>query len=1263
MLTKTRCMFGAFKKFFMEPMAARAVARSFENKVKRWAQLASLALLLICVAAGVIWTWSFVSAQADTPQPAPADAAGGAVHEVRTLLTNEWGVSHPAGLSYSLARQQIVLLEKQASPEQRVGSLHNGEERLVVISPFEDLIASATLSATVDSAMNIAYDDGVNQLLLLDDQQGDLLRVGILADGSLNVAATTRQSVSHLGLTDPVGMEVDAVGRQLWILDGATSEVARVRLDGELTLLDKMGLSHLGASTLRGLAIHPLSTHLFTVDPVQGVLHEVSAEGQSVHTFALAALTLIDSRGLAFGPSTDLTDDPHHFHLFVADSNLPDAPPTALAANTSAQPSASSTDADPVFGRVLELQLDMGDVPQMLVVHANSSSDDSEETVASGATTVDSSDLELGETSNGGQIVGVRFEAVTLPANAEVRSAFIKFTADETGEAPTSLQIQGEIANMAAPFAEPNSDISRRLRTNTSVAWPDVPVWLLSGEAHYTPNLAPILQEIMTRPGWVNGNPVAFMITGSGQRTAHAYDGNPMRAPQLLIEYTIAQATPTPPSTTPGEAAPTATATPQTLRFAVIGDYGSNNTNEARVAALVDSWNPDHLLTTGDNNYPDGSANPIDESVGQFYSHYIGNYVGAYGAGSPLNRFWPTLGNHDWETLNCDESGCHGAYFDYFTLPNNERYYDLDLGLVHLFALDSEGEEPDGRKADSIQAAWLRDRLTSSSACHKLVYFHRAPYSSGKHGSSAVMQWPFADWGADAVIAAHDHHYERLEVNGLPYFVNGAGGAGLYDLESLETLPPEATSMVRYNADYGAMLVTVTNAGVTYQFYNAEGLLIDEYVTTKACVGAPSTPAPEGTPTVTPTITATVTSTVTPTVTPTVTETPTPVTGQTIRVPENVSTIQGAIDQAANGDLILVAPGEYHENIRIEAKTVTLASHFYTTNDASMIEQTVLDGGGSTVITVAASAGPESTVVGFTIQNGDDGISAAAQMYIANNHFRDNSDAIDYESGGGFCLNNLFENNSDDAIDLDNAAAVVIEGNVIRNNGDGGIEIRMQPYSGPTLEIVIRNNVISGNEEDGIQIIGYDQRTDRTFLIERNVIKDNLMAGLGLMDSATTGEDFRGASIPEQIHLINNTFVGNNHGVSGGDNLVALNNIFASSGALALKNVDGGSIASHNLFWANRIDYQDSNVDFVTTLSVDPRLDMNEQLMSDSPAVDAGAAFFAWNSAVVLDLQPADYGGAAPDLGARETQMTPRGGASGIPLGEVNLLYLPTVLK
>ena len=170
------------------------------------------------------------------------------------------------------------------------------------------------------------------------------------------------------------------------------------------------------------------------------------------------------------------------------------------------------------------------------------------------------------------------------------------------------------------------------------------------------------------------------------------------------------------------------------------------------------------------------------------------------------------------------------------------------------------------------------------------------------------------------------------------------------------------------------------------------------------------------------------------------------------------------------------------------------------------------------------------------------------------------------------------------ALTLDGATEATIENNIIRNNKDDGIEIRLHEYSGPILNIIIRNNTIFGNHEDGIQLIDYPDVSDRVFFIEHNLIQESAMAGLGLMDNGDSNEDFRAANIPERIYLINNTFVGNPYGLSGGDNLIALNNIFINSTTLALKNVDADSIAAYNLFWNNATDIQGSNVDSNTTL-------------------------------------------------------------------------------
>jgi hypothetical protein len=263
------------------------------------------------------------------------------------------------------------------------------------------------------------------------------------------------------------------------------------------------------------------------------------------------------------------------------------------------------------------------------------------------------------------------------------------------------------------------------------------------------------------------------------------------------------------------------------MRFAVIGDYGKGSQAEADVASLIKSWNPDFIITTGDNNYPDGEADTIDEHIGQYFHDYIAPYKGSYGEGAQENRFFPSLGNHDWHAPGAQ------PYLDYFTLPGNERYYDFTWGPVHFFALDSDSDEPDGRHEKSIQAEWLQSNLAASGSPWKVVYFHHAPYSSGKHGSKETMQWPFAEWGADVVFSGHDHTYERISRDGILYFVNGLGGASRYDFEDIVE-----GSQVRYNEDFGAMLVEVSEVVIKFQFINRQGTVIDDFELTEPVINS-----------------------------------------------------------------------------------------------------------------------------------------------------------------------------------------------------------------------------------------------------------------------------------------------------------------------------------------------------------------------------------------------------------------------------------------
>ncbi|MCC3156211.1 metallophosphoesterase [Hymenobacter sp. 15J16-1T3B] len=264
-------------------------------------------------------------------------------------------------------------------------------------------------------------------------------------------------------------------------------------------------------------------------------------------------------------------------------------------------------------------------------------------------------------------------------------------------------------------------------------------------------------------------------------------------------------------------------------RFAVIGDYGYAGPAERDVAALVDSWDPEFILTLGDNNYDSGDSLTIDQNIGQYYHQYIGNYHGRYGPSASTNRFFPSLGNHDYYTDNGE------PYRRYFTLPGNGRYYEFVRGTVHFFALNSDPQEPDGVDSSSVQARWLRERLAAAPEPWKVVYFHHAPYSSGPHGNTRYMQWPFRRWGASVVLSGHDHHYEQLEVDGLPYFINGLGGRSLYPVRN----PPVAGSQRTFVGEYGAQLLTANADSLTLQFLTRRRALVDSYTLHRAPSATP----------------------------------------------------------------------------------------------------------------------------------------------------------------------------------------------------------------------------------------------------------------------------------------------------------------------------------------------------------------------------------------------------------------------------------------
>lgn len=166
-------------------------------------------------------------------------------------------------------------------------------------------------------------------------------------------------------------------------------------------------------------------------------------------------------------------------------------------------------------------------------VRVASNVDDVEEK-SSGGIYRTSTDLEL--TYDGSlQVIGMRFVGAAVPREATVVNAYLQFKADEATSISTSLIIRGQAINNAPAFFTTSKNVSKRGRTAASVTWSPA-AWLRVGEAgpnQRTPNLALIVQEIVSRSGWASGNALAFIITGRGRRVAESFDGDRAGAPLL----------------------------------------------------------------------------------------------------------------------------------------------------------------------------------------------------------------------------------------------------------------------------------------------------------------------------------------------------------------------------------------------------------------------------------------------------------------------------------------------------------------------------------------------------------------------------------------------------------------------------------------------------------------------------------------------------------------------------------------------------------
>jgi hypothetical protein len=250
-----------------------------------------------------------------------------------------------------------------------------------------------------------------------------------------------------------------------------------------------------------------------------------------------------------------LTDDglPNPPGILTSNWSKVSGPGSVIFDDSSAVDTTASFDTDGTY--VLRLTADDGEFSEFdeltvtvnpeetsltrLDIRISARRDDAEENTASGKITQGSSDLELAVEGSQPQLVGLRFKGLTIPVGSTISKAFIQFKVDELNSATANLKIEAQASNNAPPFTIINMNISSRERTVNSINWAPAP-WTTIGEtgtAQQTPDITSIIQELVDREGWSDGNSLVIIISGTGRRTAESYNGDANGAPILRVEY------------------------------------------------------------------------------------------------------------------------------------------------------------------------------------------------------------------------------------------------------------------------------------------------------------------------------------------------------------------------------------------------------------------------------------------------------------------------------------------------------------------------------------------------------------------------------------------------------------------------------------------------------------------------------------------------------------------------------------------------------
>jgi len=227
-------------------------------------------------------------------------------------------------------------------------------------------------------------------------------------------------------------------------------------------------------------------------------------------------------------------------------------------------------------------------------------------------------------------------------------------------------------------------------------------------------------------------------------------------------------------------------------------------------AKILDSI-PGAVFTAGDNAYWSGT----DAQYANCYDPTWGRH---------LRRTHPAPGNHEYDTPGA------AGYYRYFGARAGDPmkgYYSYELGQWHIIVVNSNVD----MSAGSPQEQWLRNDLALHPTECTLAYWHHPLFNSGPHGGDSTVRpmWrALYDAGADVVISAHEHLYERFApqspdgaldtLRGIRQFTVGTGGASHHYYRRIRP-----NSEIRDSTSFGVLKLTLHGAEYNWRFIPIPG--------------------------------------------------------------------------------------------------------------------------------------------------------------------------------------------------------------------------------------------------------------------------------------------------------------------------------------------------------------------------------------------------------------------------------------------------------